>query len=68
MKLGGLALVTRECPPRGGIFKLQGFYIAGNDVMNKKFLMILHNLFQYFNYLFFFDIDINPFRTETIEN
>ena len=40
------------------IFKLQGFYLAGNDVMNNKFLMILHNLFQYFNYLFFFHIDI----------
>ena len=26
--------------------------------MNNNFLMILHNLFQYFNYLFFFHIDI----------
>ena len=42
-------------PERRKIFKLQSFYIAGNDVMNNKFLMILS---KGFNYLFFFHIDI----------
>ena len=55
MKLGGLALVTREDPPEGRkIFKLQSFFIAGNDVMNNKFLMILSKDFNNF----FFHIDI----------